>query len=171
MPGVENRSLIKGVTVLELTVAVVLTSILVSIVYYTWNQINLHTTVQKRKAALHTECIRISRQITDRLRGARKVLKWDTDDISFVGASGSDTCSIAFRVPSLSVDDAPVRPQLPKTEMSLFSIENLNARDQTIPYLFRMTFQLVNSHGDTANAATSLMIRRSELSESDDFMW
>jgi Tfp pilus assembly protein PilE len=160
-----------GVTVLELTVAVVLTSILVSVVYFSWNQLTHQTTVLKRKTALHTECNRISRMITDRLRGTQSVLKWNTDYIEFVPASKKDTCSISFRGSSLSINDTPVKLLLPGTEISMFAIENLNGYDQSRPYLFRLSFQLVNIHGDTAHVENSLMIRRTSEPGTDDFLW
>jgi prepilin-type N-terminal cleavage/methylation domain-containing protein len=163
----------KGITLIELTVALVLTSIITGIIYMTWNHITLHTEVQKKRASLHGECIRISQQINQQLHTAASIIKWDPHSITFTTANKSDTLAYSFDGTTLTCNNIPVILTVPQSTVRNFSLENENTDDGIQPYLFTCTLILGNAIGDTVATQTAVLIHRTTINDpsGDNFTW
>lgn len=164
----------KGVTLIELTVALVLTSIITGIIYMTWNHITLHIEVQKKRASLHGECIRISQQINHQLHTAASVIKWDPHSVTFTTANKSDTLTYSFDGTTLTCNNVPVALTVPQSTVRNFSLANENTDDGTQPYLFTCTLILGNAIGDTVATKTTVLIHRTTVNDDasgNNFTW
>jgi type II secretory pathway component PulJ len=160
------------VTLLELTVAVVMSSAVITIVYTTWNQLNRHMFSQQRKAALHGECERIAKTVGNQLRRADAVLQWDENSIRFVSSGFTDTITYSYNGTLLEYNGQPISLTISRTSVTEFSLENQNADEPSVPYLFLFTVTLVSEQGDTATVRSTVMVHRlNEQPEGNDFMW
>jgi Tfp pilus assembly protein PilE len=161
-----------GVTLVELTVAVVMSSTMIIIVYTTWNMLNHHMFSQQRKAALHGECERIAKTVTTQLRRADAVLQWDRNSIRFISSGFTDTITYSYNGTLLDYNAQPISLTLPRASVTEFSFENQNADEASVPYLFLFTITLISGQGDTATVRSTVMVHRlNEQPEGNDFMW
>lgn len=162
----------RGVTLIELTVAVILTSIVITIVYASWNHLVFYTTVQKRRGSLQNESTRITDQMITKLHKAQRVIRWSPDEILFTVSEPTDTIHYSFDGTSLRCNDKPIPMLLPGTSIDRFTIDNLNSNDPSSPYLFRITLRFVTKQGDTtSNDATVLVNKPYGEANGNDFMW
>ncbi|MBN1309429.1 MAG: hypothetical protein JXA18_16030 [Chitinispirillaceae bacterium] len=169
----DERSPVRaGVTLLDLTVAIVLTAIVVSIVYAAWTQINRHTLTHQRRTALRGECSRVAEALSRRLRRAEEVLAWDRTSIRFILSGLHDTVTYSYNGETLEVNGRPLAFIAAGTSVNAFSIENQNVDDVSLPFLFRITVALATRQGETDTVSATVMVRRpGDLPPDDDFIW
>ncbi len=164
-----------GYSVLELTVAMALTSTVVSLVYATWNRLNVHMYSQQRKVALHRECMRISQFVEKKIRKADKVIEWETDEISFtVSGTGESTDTVTFTHDgeTLECNGKPVSLLLPHTAVTVFSLRNTNDEAPSVPYMFEFMITLCNTQGDSATSTSTVLVKKPYSGgDGGDFMW
>ncbi|MBN1577900.1 MAG: hypothetical protein JW913_15175 [Chitinispirillaceae bacterium] len=161
-----------GVTLLDLTMAVVLTSMVVSIVYATWTQINRHTVTHQRRAALRGECSRIAETMAGQLRRAEAVIQWDRSSVSFIPSASHDTLTYSYNGEILEVNGQPLALTVAETSVSAFSLENQNDENASLPFLFHITVALSTGQGETDTVSTTVMARRlNEQPPDNDFIW
>ena len=161
-----------GGTILELTVAVALMSVLFSIIYTCWRMIDKYTLTQARRTELRAECGRLAETVANEVRRSEAVIRWDRTSINFISSEGTDTVTYASNGSQLERNDRAVTLAVPKTEFADFSIENQNDDEPTSPFLFRFTVTLVNKHGESASASQTVMAHRlNEQRPDNDFMW
>lgn len=161
-----------GGTILELTVALALMSVLFSIVYTCWRIIDTYTFTQSRRTELRAECGRLAETVANEVRRSEEVIRWDRTSIKFISSESADTVTYAVNGSQLERNGRPVAIAVPKTEFADFFIENQNADEPASPFLFRFTVTLVNNHGESASASRIVMAHRlNEQRPDDDFMW
>lgn len=153
----------RGTTLVELTVAFVLTSIVISIVYFTWNHLTIHTHTQKRRSVLNAECLRITQQISIHLHQAEQVLDWSRNSIRVLRPTDNDTISYSYDGTTLQFNKNPLTILSPQTTVQTFTIENSNPEDPASPYLFTITLKLQNAAGDTTSRKTTISLHRSPV--------
>lgn len=159
----------KGFTIVELTVAVLLTSIVVTIVYATWNGMNRHIYSRERRARLQNECDRIAGGIIAGMRRADDVISWDRTSIRYT--TSGDTVAWSFDGSVLWNSGREVRP-MRGGEVCAFSLENNNANEESRPWLFSLTLSLVSAANDTATTRSTVMVRRGSAERLEDaFIW
>ncbi|GEM_PF-5174211 len=159
----------KGFTIVELTVAVLLTSIVVTIVYATWNGMNRHIYSRERRTRLQNECDRISQGIIAQMRRADDVISWDRTSIRYT-ASG-DTVAWSFDGNVLWNNGTEIKP-MRGGRVCAFSLENSNDNEESKPWLFSLTLSLVSMANDTATNRSTVMVRRGDAAAPEnDFMW
>ena len=162
----------RGITLIELSVAVILTSIVITIVYASWNHLVFYTSLQKRRSSLQTECSRISDLLIMKLHHAETIIRWSSDDIQFTVTDPADTLHYSFDGSSLNCNGKPMQLLLPSTTVNRFLIENINSNDNASPYLFKISLRCVTKQGDTASTdATVLVNKPYGAAQGNDFMW
>jgi type II secretory pathway component PulJ len=161
-----------GVILIELLVAVMLTSIVVTVIYAAWARINRHTISHQRTTELHRECGRIAETITARLRRAEAVLHWDQNSVRFIASGEADTMTYSFDGQNLFLNGQPVPLLIRQASVSAFSLENQNRENPSQPFLFRITVSLSIDRGETATVSTIVMARSlHEQLPDNDFIW
>ena len=163
-----------GTTVVELTIAIILSSMVISTVYFTWNHINRHIARQQNHTRLQTECNRLNRQIIRQLRDASIVIKWDETNIVFTTYSSPDTISYSFESyynTDFKYNGKPVTLLLPGTKISAFSITDINENNPEKPYLFEIKMTMENWN-TSVNVQSTIMVKRPDMVQNNqDFMW
>lgn len=167
-----QRSNSRGVTLVELTVAVVLSTFVAASVLFTWNHLNRYTTTQERRTALQTECNRIITQITTQLRRAEYIIRFDRSSLQFTIGNPIDTITYNATAGALEYKGTPISYTLNGTRVDIFSVENVNAAGDEEAYLFNLTLRLAHLSGDTASATATVFVKRHpETVDSDAFGW
>jgi Tfp pilus assembly protein PilE len=164
----------RGVTLIELAVAMMSASILISIVFFTWNQITRSTTIRQRRTALQSECSRVARLITGQIQKADAVLQYDRNSIRLVTREAKDTVTFSLNGTTIERDNTPLSFTLPDVTVDVFSFENQNSEHEGQPYLFLFTLTLISAHNDTASVESTVMGRRmidGTAQSGTDFMW
>ncbi|MBD3393608.1 MAG: hypothetical protein GF410_16450 [Chitinivibrionales bacterium] len=92
-PDRVRRRAARGVTVLELMVAVTLGTVLVSMVYLAWSTIHGKAVRDRRADLFHSEALRLTTSISGQLRRSPRLLGWHGYGLSFVSAGTGDTLS------------------------------------------------------------------------------
>ncbi len=98
----------RGVTLIELMVALAMTAIMVSIIFAVWGNFGRHVIRQRRKSVLHAETRVVLESITSQLRRSPAVLAWHTSGITYVSPTKNDTIVYEFYADELLKNDAPV---------------------------------------------------------------
>ncbi len=108
MVGKRRRENNRGVTLIELMVALVMTAIIVSIIFAVWGNFGRHVIIQRRKSVLHAEIRVVLESITSQLRRSPAVLAWHSSGITYVSPNNGDTIVYEFYTDELLKNDAPV---------------------------------------------------------------
>jgi type II secretory pathway pseudopilin PulG len=169
--GTENRS---GFTLVEMAVAIISATILIGIVYGTWNHITVSTELRKRKTLLHSECARITRLVTGTIQKSEAVLRYDRNAVWLLNGQTSDTTVFSLDGDVLMRNGKPVNFLLPGVSVAEFSFENNNSDQSGQPYLLRFRCMLLSRQNDTATAEATVMGRRPQgdgTQSGNDFMW
>jgi len=162
----------RGVTLIELTVAVVLSTFVAASVFFTWNHLNRYTAVQKHRTALQAESNRIVNQITAQLRRSEHIIRFDRSSLEFTVNNPVDTISYVLTNRALNCNGTPLSYTVPGIAVDDFSIENTNSAQENESYLFNIALRLVHFSGDTASATATVFVKRHpETVDGDAFGW
>lgn len=150
----------KGVTLIELIVAIVITTIVVTILYNSWTYWNRYVARTQAKTELRMESKRILNQITLQIKKAKSVLFWDRDQIGFVREDRGDTVVYNYDYDGAIKCNGEKIVLLPKSATVIdFTIENQNNNREDNVYLFVISIILRNSFNDTVRTEGSVMIK------------
>lgn len=141
----------KGVTLIELMVALALTATLSVTVYYFWNHINRHTTTYTDKALFSKEANRIITTIVTQIRSAKEVISFDYNTINFISKNG-DTLAYRYDGDSLYLNENSISIISRNARISQFEITDLNesvSSEARFAYL-EFTFSMISGKNDTA---------------------
>ena len=170
-----NPQAIAGFTIIEVITAVITTSILITIIFTTWNYISTTTARRQRYTALQSECSRVTQMVTDAVQKAEAVLRYDRNSIWLLGVNASDTTVYMYDGSAISRNGTPVHFIIPGVQVSEFRFENVHGYRDEKPYLFDFHCTLFTLQGDTAAIQTTVMGRRPRdnamRSGGSDFMW
>ena len=174
MKNADGNNVRSGLTLVEMTVAVISASILITVVFATWNHITTTTEIRKRRTVLHSECGRIVDLVTGSIQKAEAVLRYDRNSIRLLAADESDTVVFSLDGTRILRNDVPLSILLPRVTVAEFSFENRNDETEGQPYLFLFRCTLVANNNDTASLQATVMGRRprdNTTSAGNDFMW
>jgi len=139
-----------GVTFLELVIAMVVASILVTTLFMTWNQMNRHIIVQKRRGVLQSATNSFSQTITSKIGRSQSVLEITDSRISFVNPDSADTITYSFDGVAFMRNDSLYQPPVAGTHVSAFRIRTEN---ESLPgghsVLLEIAITVSNSMGDS----------------------
>lgn len=112
-----------GLTIIELTIALVISGIVISLVLFSWTYISRHTTLQKRKSAFYAQTEQAAALIANDIRTSPHVLFFDDKAITLVARNGGDTLTYRLAGDSLCKNDTAVRFFSEGSKVVRFSIE------------------------------------------------
>jgi len=126
------KSSIRGVTLIELIIAMVMTAALAGIVFVVWNNFNRHIINQNRKSQLQSEVRRFSGALISQIRRSPAVLAWHSSGITYVSPTKGDTVSYEFYADELLKNGSrvPVVSQAAYISEFLLSESAQNAVEQ-----------------------------------------
>ncbi len=84
-------SIRRAVTIIELMIALALSGIVVSMVFFSWNYIMRHTTIHQRKALFQAEADRIAQSIMGAIKKSPEIIAVKSNGIVFLSSNGLDT--------------------------------------------------------------------------------
>ncbi|MBD3344590.1 MAG: prepilin-type N-terminal cleavage/methylation domain-containing protein [Chitinivibrionales bacterium] len=86
-----RRPFCRGVTLLELMVAIAVSGLIVTIVYTSWAFISRHTASNKKQTQFRVETENAARRILSQIRRSSRVLYFDETSVAFITPSSGDT--------------------------------------------------------------------------------
>ena len=150
----------KGVTLLELLVAISLSAIILAGVFYAWRFIEQHTIVQSRKAVFYSEANRISQSIAGEIRKCRQVIMVSDHSIVFTKNPSGDTVNFEFQGSQLTRNGAPVSINAPASRFADFLVlknqESYN--DKNADLLLDIIIGIADNFGDSSSITTSCAV-------------
>jgi type II secretory pathway pseudopilin PulG len=102
MPGYTSAWLTKkngrsrGVTLIELMIAIAGSALVIGAAMYAWSRINTHIARNQRNALLHREAAMITDRIASQLQRTPRVLSWHYYGITYVNPAGGDTIAYEY---------------------------------------------------------------------------
>jgi Tfp pilus assembly protein PilE len=161
----------KGYSLMELMVAMVLTTITISSVYYSWNYMNKHVATHSRTALLEKETQRLIHLFANRLMRSTQIIEWDETSAVFVSETGEDTITYKLIGDTVYQNDTPVPILSTQTKIATFSIRDSDeSAPVESPFQFlQLTLKLEHRSGDTASAVLSLKAKKNRKVDNDPF--
>lgn len=118
-----KNSRMDGFTLVELLVAMVMTTIVLTSVFYAWNYLSRHTITQSLKTAFNVEAQRVALEVVGELRQSPAVLDWDGHEVTFVHHRTSDTITYSFNGIELQKNNEPLTFTTRDMQCTDFSID------------------------------------------------
>lgn len=167
MVKIVNRS---GYSLMELVVAMLLSSIVLSNVYFFWKYMDKHVITYSNKAMLQKENDRIIHQITSAIRQSSGIIKYNQNSINFTDDKNEDTVSFSFSNDSLYRNGKSITILSKGIIVKNFEIKNLTDDPQNALQHIFLEFTLVmkNQKGDESEARLSVRTKR-PAQQSDHF--
>lgn len=168
----QSKTIEGGVTLVELTIAVALSAVLAASVFFTWNYLTRHTTIQNRRTAIRAEGNRITNQLSLQLRRAESIINLDNSSIQFTVNNRADTISYVFSGSEMTYNQQPISFTIPAIEVSNFTITDNNENNPAKPYLFTCSLTLTHTSGDTITSTATIFVNRTTaVPQEDSFSW
>lgn len=105
-----------------------MTTVIIVIIFATWNNFNRHVFNQRRKSVLNGELRQITVVLKSHIRRSPSVIAWHSSGITYVSPNDGDTIVYEFYNEELLRNDTPVPILSQKAFVSEFYIEE---SDQT----------------------------------------
>jgi len=118
----QHDKLSRGVTLVELVVALSISGIVISLVMFSWTFVARHTETQKRKAQFHAQSELVASIVANDVRRASQVISFNENSITLVAPTG-DTVSYCLRNDSLIKNDSIPQPISDNAKVTKFSVE------------------------------------------------
>jgi type II secretory pathway pseudopilin PulG len=156
-----KKSTCAGITLLELMVALALSTLIVGMVFSVWRFVEKHTAMQRNKTLFGVEADRISRGVMSELRRTPFVLEWDRNGIAFVSENKGDTVVYRFDGYGLRRNDAEISPKRPGMTVSGFSVETSEAVESAGggTALLELTFAYEDQSGNCSSMTYAVNVR------------
>lgn len=111
-----------GFSLLELLVAMALSGMVVTLVFFSWNHITHHTLTQRQKSMFQAEIVRVSEAIAAEIRKSPEVLSWKDNAITFIAPNGVDTVTYEQAYNGFMKNGAPLSLIVPGAFISQFMV-------------------------------------------------
>jgi hypothetical protein len=153
-----------GVTLVELMVALLLSTIVIFAIFLAWSSLSRHLTVQSRRTRLETESQRIGRDIVSDIRRAPAILSIGQSSISLTSDRRSDT--ITYERNSypgeLLCNGKPLTLLAPDAKVTIFSLaqESGSAFASDSGVLLTVRVGLTDDFGDSSVYSYKVSIRQ-----------
>ena len=155
-----NRSDQSGMTLIELLVAMVVGSIVLFAVFYTWNHINAHIGKSKYKTELENETTRIGSLVASRIRKSPQILEWSENRIQMLNSIGADTFDYYFNQEDLLFNGQPVQILAGGAKVNEFSLKNLNevSISSENSLLLELSLTIIGRENDSATVHYTMQL-------------
>lgn len=150
-----------GYSLVELVVAMVLVSIVISNVYFFWRYMDRHVIRHSESASLQSESDRIVHQIVSSVKKSSTLLNYDRNSIMMLGETDEDTVSYSFSNDTLYRNKIAMSILTPRSHVKDFEIKNLTEDPlNSFQFLFlEITVTLVNRTGFESQATLRVKSR------------
>ena len=98
----------RGFSLLELTIAILLSGLVISMVFYAWKYVSIHTIKQQQKTIFQSEADLIVQIIERDLRKSAGVVKLSSNRVVFLLPGGIDTVSYKLENGQFSKNDTVI---------------------------------------------------------------
>lgn len=115
----------RGITMIELFVALSLSAIVVSLAFYSWNSISAHISNQRALALFQDEFFHYSRSVATQLRCSAGITDWSSSHIRFLPAHGDCTLVFQCNERGFTRSDTPVIFPLSKGNVIKLDIQDI----------------------------------------------
>jgi Tfp pilus assembly protein PilE len=112
-----------GVSIIELMMAIAMTSVIVTVVLSSWNNFTRHVFSQRRKSILRTEIKLISSTLASQLRRSPGIIAYHSSGITYISPTSEDTIAYEFNSEELLKNDKPIRFVAQNAYISEFIVE------------------------------------------------
>jgi hypothetical protein len=156
---IRSLAIINGVTLIELMIALGMTTTLTATVFYFWNHINRHTITHVNKAQFSSEANRIITSIISQVRSAKEIISYDYNMIHFV-SKNNDTLQYRYDGDSLYRNERGLTITSKNARISQFEIKDLNEGNSTearYAYL-EFTLTMISGKNDTSTYSLSINV-------------
>lgn len=158
---------------MELVIAMVLVSIVISNIYFFWRYIDKHVLVHSGNASLQKETDRLIHQVTSSVHRASSILHYDQKSITLLGETDEDTISYSFSEDTLYKNKIPLTILSPKAHVKNFEIRNLSNDPYNASSFILLEFNLTlkNHSGYESEAKLAVKARRPAQELEPTFGW
>jgi type II secretory pathway pseudopilin PulG len=149
-----------GTTLIELIVAITMSAIVVGTIFFAWNTISRHISVQSRKSIFEVEARRIIAEIGSDLRRTPRLLAWHTTGLTLIDPTTNDTVSYTFTSEELNRNDSPLVTIAPTAVVTDFEVEAEEASEPA-PYfntLLHVHLRMEDRFGNVADHAVDIAV-------------
>ncbi len=170
----KNTELQRGMTIVELMVAIVVSSLVLFTVFYTWNHINAHIAKSKNRTQLEKETDRIGSQIIAQIRKSSEIISWNDSRIEFINQNGTDTIVYYYTQENLLRNGDTVRTLIPDAKIMNFRLADMNEiqSENKKSTLLDLTITIKNRASDTATTHYNVQINQdSRKSNGSENYW
>lgn len=151
-----------GATLVELTLAMFISAIVISLTFYAWNQINIHVARGQERSFFRVAGRRMLDRLSDDLRRSTALLAHHSSGVTFVSASG-DTLNYEFYGRELLRNGEPVPTADSAAFITDFQIES-SEQEQIVggvqDVLLEITLSLENERGYVMKRTVAVAVRK-----------
>ena len=115
-----------GMTLIELMIAMLVASIMLTTVFFMWNYINMHIGKSKYHTQLETETSRIGSLIASQIRKSQSILEWSDNRILMLNGNGSDTLDYYYSENELLLNGTKLSILVNNARVTVFELKDLN---------------------------------------------
>lgn len=162
-----------GYSLMELVIAMVLVSIVISNVYFFWRYMDKHILVHSENASLQKETDRLIHLITSSIRRASSVLYYDQKSITLLGETDEDTVSYSFSEDTLYKNKVPLTILARRAHVKNFEIKNLSDDPQDASTFVLLEFNLTLTNQSGYESEAKLVVKTKQPVQQSDptFGW
>jgi prepilin-type N-terminal cleavage/methylation domain-containing protein len=120
------RSAQSGITLVELLVAMVVGSIVLFGVFYSWTTINSYVAKSRYRTELESETNRIGTLVASQMRKSPQILDWSEHRVQMISPVGADTLDYYFNQDDLLLNGQAVQILVRDAKVKMFTLNNLN---------------------------------------------
>lgn len=158
----------RGFTLVELLVAIVMTSFVVASVFFSWNRINTHISKQRRQSLFLSDITTFANSLAIQVRTSPKIIYYDETTIEFIPRHQDTPVRYQFSYDELLKNDQPVRLSSQGAIITDFLIESDAYYEEDLPMiLLNLTIHAENSFGDTHEITVSAAVEPPKDDEDD----
>lgn len=152
----------RGATLVELTLAMFISAIVITLTFYAWNQINIHVARGQERSFFRLAGRNLIDRLSDDLRRSTALLAHHSSGVTFVSASG-DTANYEFYGRELLRNGEPVPPADSAAFITDFHIES-SEQEQIVggvqDVLLEITLSLENDRGYVMQRTVAVAVRK-----------
>jgi len=149
-----------GVSMVELMMAIAMTSVIVTVILSTWNNFNRHIFSQRRKNILQTEIKLISSTLVSQLRRSPGIIEHGSSFVKYIAPNNEDTIAYEFYTEELQKNGIPVRLIAQHAFISEFIIEEAEQNVENNEHkLFSVFIELTDEFDNKVSLNSTVAVK------------
>lgn len=157
---------------IELIVAVSMAAVAITVVYFSWNFITVHTSKRTRYALLQSETNRIAHSIVSQIRRTPELIHWDEHQVVFIGPQNSDTIHYSYDGTGLVQNGRPLPIVTNGARIVEFKLRDSSEGTDDSKHLFlELSLVMVCDQSDTSRIILAVKTRKPADDSDALFRW